>query len=253
MRSYDTHLRACSDLPACMTIIRLQQQNSHPNPTINMSYNQSWQQQDRWQQSSPASDYAMGGMAVYDHRTLPSTHAVSRSTMASQYSLPTTYAESPVTPMSASSYSSQAHFGGYQQPYQYAAPTTSYVDQTQLRHSQRPLAPPTPPLEDDRSLRYYQDRTVGTVGSTVRRSSSRSVSVVKSEASSESRLDIKTCTKQVKTDGKTLVNEFDKPIDKFLGLAKRIEAVLPIKNESAAATPESMASPATEEVMLFIF
>lgn len=239
-----------------MTIIKLQQADFQPDPITNMSYSQSWQQQEqqRWQHSSPASEYAtMGGM-VYDHRTLPSTNAIPRSTMAPQYSLPTPYAESPVTPMSASSYGSQAQFGEYHQPYQYASPaTTLYVDQAPLQHAQRPLAPPTPPLEDERSIPYQQDRIVRSTRSMVRRSSRRSVSVVKSEASSHSNRDIKTCAKQVTRDGKTLVNEFDKPFDKLLAAIKTLET-LPIKNEeTTAGTPESMASPATEEVLLSLF
>lgn len=77
------------------------------------------------------------------------------------------------------------------------------------------------------------------------------MSVVKSEASFELSKNMKTCSKQVRTDGKTLVNQFDKPMDRFLALAKEVEPVLPsIKNEIAAGTPESMASPMTDEVRL---
>lgn len=207
----------------------------HQEPPVT----QGW---DRWQQHSAAPDYVtMDGMVTYDARAVPTTSALQRPTMSPQYSLPTTYAESPVTPMSASPYGSQAQFGDYQ-PYSYHAPTasTAYPQQMPMRSSSRPMAPPTPPLEDERGAR------MPTVKSSVRRSSRRSVSVVKSETGGESR-EIKTCPKYVKKDG-SLQHESNKSIDKFLRLVKTREAVLPVRPKTEAATPESMASPAAEEV-----
>lgn len=209
----------------------------HQEPPVT----QGW---DRWQQHSAGPDYVtMDGMVTYDARAVPTTSALQRPTMSPQYSLPTTYAESPVTPMSASPYGSQAQFGDYQ-PYSYHAPTasTSYTQQMPMRSSSRPMAPPTPPLEDDRGVR------MPTVKSSVRRSSRRSVSVVKSETGGESR-EIKTCPKYVKKDG-SLQHESNKSIDKFLRLVKTREAVLPVRPKTEAATPESMASPAAEEVTI---
>lgn len=207
---------------------------------------QNW---DRWQPHNTGPDYVtMDGMVAYDARPVPSTTALQRPTMSPQYSLPTTYAESPVTPMSASTYGSQGAFGEYQ-PYSYHAPTAStpYAHQIPLRHSQRPMAPPTPPLEDDRGMRIHDGRPSHTVKSSTRRSTRRSVSVVKSEADSETR-EIKTCPKYVKQDG-SLQHESHKSIDKFLRLVKTREAVLPTRTKSEAATPESMASPTAEEVI----
>lgn len=70
--------------------------------------------------------------------------------------------------------------------------------------------------------------------------------MVKSEAGSDTR-EIKTCPKYVKKDG-SLQHESNKSIDKFLRLVKTREAVLPVRSKNEAATPESMASPAAEEV-----
>ncbi|CAN8095906.1 unnamed protein product [Discula destructiva] len=215
-----------------------------------MSYHpQAWQQ-DRWQQPTAGSDYAtMGGM-VYDPPTLPSTSTMQRTTMAPQYSLPATYAESPVTPLSSSSYGSQGHFGEYQ-PYSYhtsSSAPTPYADQMPLRQSQRPIAPPTPPLEDDHGMRYHSDRKLQPVKSTIRRSPRRSVSVVKSEASIDTTGEIKTCRKYVKEDGRTLQHVSDKNVDKLLQTLEGLQTMLPIRTkDTPAATPESIASPPTEE------
>lgn len=205
---------------------------------------------DRWQHQNTGTDYVtMEGIVAYDTRAVPSSAALQRSSMSPQYSMSTTYAESPVTPMSASPYGSQGAFGDYQ-PYSYHAPTASapYAQQMPLRHSQRPVAPPTPPLEDDRGLRIHDERPLQTVKSSTRRSTRRSVSTIKSEETNESR-EIKTCPKYVKQDG-SLQHEFNKSIDKFLRLVKTREAVLPIRTKNeVAATPESIASPATEVVI----
>lgn len=244
-----------------MTLAKLSQSSTTPK-TINMaSYHQeppvaqSWP---RWQHHNTAPDYVtMDGMVTYDARAVPSTTTLQRPTMGPQYSLPTTYADSPVTPMSASPYgSSQGPFGDYQ-PYSYHAPaaSTPYAQQMPLRHSQRPMAPPTapptPPLEEERGSRSHDGRPSHTVKSSTRRSTRRSVSLVKSEAGNESR-EIKTCPKYVKQDG-SLQHESQKSIDKFLRLAKTREAVLPVRTKNEAATPESMDSPAAEEVTVSHF
>lgn len=247
-----------------MTIVKLPQ-DFHSNTISNlhsinasMSYSQDWQT-DRWQQPNSGSDYAAAAMSmsgmVYDHRTLPSTTTMQPSTMAPQYSLPTTYDPSPMTPMVSSSYGSQEHYRQYQTAYSYqehSPATSSYADHMTMRHSQRPTAPPTPPMEDDHSMRYHEQRPVPSVKSSIRRNTRRSVSVAKSEASSTVTSNtIKTCPKYVKADGATLQYESKKKFDQLL---KQAEMVIPIRlkngQASAAATPESMAaaSPPAEEV-----
>lgn len=204
---------------------------------------QNW---DRWQQHQASPDYAvMNGIMSYDPRTVPSTAALQRPTMAPQYNLPTSYAESPVTPMSTSPYGSQSHFDYQSYTYQPTPTSSTNFTQMPLRSAPRPIAPPTPPLDDERGMRLSDGRFISSARPSGRRTPRRSVSVVKSEASSEAK-DIKTCPKYVKTDG-SLQFESNKPIDKFLRVAKTVMESKP--GASCASTPESIASPAAEEVI----
>lgn len=204
---------------------------------------QNW---DRWQHQHAGSDYTMTDYMTtsYDPRTVPTTSALQRPSMAPQYSIPTPYADSPVTPMSASPYGSQGHFGDYQ-PYAYQTPSTSSsFTQIPSRSASRPMAPPTPPLDDDRGMRLSDGRAPNTVKSTYRRSPRRSVSVVKSETSKEPK-EIKTCPVLVKDDG-SLQYESKKLVDRVL---RGAAAKLAMRTKSNASTPESMASPPSEEVI----
>lgn len=201
---------------------------------------QSW---DRWQHHNTAPDYEMmDHMTPYDPRTVPSTTSLQLPTISAQYTLPTTYADSPVTPMSASSYGSPSHFGNYGHSY-YQTPSapTSFAP-LPLRSAHRPTAPPTPPLEDDRGMRLHDGRMGGSLKSTLQRSPSRrGVSQVKSESGKEPK-EIKTCPVFVKED-RTLQYESHKPFDVLL---KKVNSKKQLS--SGASTPVSMASPASEEV-----
>lgn len=204
---------------------------------------QSW---DRWQNQHAGSDYTMmDHMVTYDPRTVPTSTSLQRPAMTTQYNMPTSYAESPVTPMSASPYASQGHFGDYQ-AYAYQTPPAAPTNFTQvsLRSASRPMAPPTPPLDEERGLRLNDGRTVNTVKSSYRRSPRRSVSVVKSEASEESK-EIKTCAVLIKEDH-SLQYESNKLVDVLL---RKAASKRPTDMKCGASTPESAASPAAEEVL----
>lgn len=195
----------------------------------------------------------MDGIVPYDPRAVPSTSALQRPAMAApQYSVGTSYAESPVTPMSASPYGSQGHFGEYSSC-TYQSPTvpstTSAFQQLPQRVSQRPLAPPTPPLDDERGMRLDSGRSAYPIGGACRRPSRRSVSVVKSEVGPDAK-EIKTVPKFVKTDG-SLQYQSNKPIDVLLRLSEVVIGSDRVKG--GAETPESMASPPpVKEVFRYI-
>lgn len=198
---------------------------------------------DRWQQPHAGPDYSM--MQVdsmgYDPRSVPSTAALQRPTIATQYAVATSYAESPVTPMASSPYGSQGHFSEYS-PCTYqspAVPSSSTFSQMPYRTSHRPLAPPTPPLDEERGMRTDAGRLNYTTGDTCQKSTRRSVTV-KPEAKEESK-EIKTIPKFVKMNGE-LQYESTRKFDLVL---KLVEEKIPIKKEpqSGANTPESMGSP----------
>lgn len=199
---------------------------------------------DRWQQPHAGPDYAMmqvDSMVSYDPRPVPSTTTLQRPTMATQYAVATSYAESPVTPMASSPYGSQGHFSEYppctyQSP---AVPSSSAFSQMPYRASHRPLAPPTPPLDEERGVRADAGRLNYNTGDTCQKSTRRSATV-KPEVKEGSK-DIKTIPKFVKLNGE-LQYESTRKFDLVLKLA---EEKIAIKKEpqSGANTPESMGSP----------
>lgn len=145
----------------------------HPAP-------QSW---DRWPQHQSSSDYVMmDNMVGYDTRTLPSSAPLQRPVMAPQYVMGNSYADSPVTPMSASNYPGPSQFSDYGSYNQPSPSLTSPFQQHPDRFSHRPMAPPTPPLDPDSHSIYSRDGQAS-YGSrdTSRRSSTKPVTVVKTE------------------------------------------------------------------------
>lgn len=210
----------------------------HQQPSVP----QNW---DRWQSQHAGSDYSMmDHMVAYDPRTVPSSTPLQRPSMTTHYNMPTSYAESPVTPMAASPYGAQSHFGEYS-AYAYQTPPAAPASfpQVPLRTSSRPMAPPTPPLDEERGLRLDDGRSVNTVKSSYRKSPRRSVSVVKSEASEDNR-DIKTCAVLIKEDH-TLQYESSKLVDVLL---RKAASKRPTDMKCGASPPESAPSPAAEEV-----
>lgn len=200
---------------------------------------------DRWHQPHAGPDYGMmqvDSMVSYDPRPVPSTTALQRPTMAPQYTVGTSYADSPVTPMSSSPYGSQGHFGEYP-PCTYQSPTvpssSTAFPQLSQRVSHRPLAPPTPPLDEERGMRVDADRSDYPMGGTGQRSSRRSVTA-KPEMKEGSK-EIKTVPKFVKSDG-TLQYTSTRKVDVVLKLAEeKIRGKS--ESQSGANTPESMGSP----------
>lgn len=163
--------------------------------------------------------------------------------MTTQYSMPAPYADSPVTPMStASPYGSQGHFGDYQ-AYTYQTPTTTTsFAPLPLRSASRPMAPPTPPLDEERGVRLIDGRTDHTVKSSYRKSPRRSESVAKSDAGEGSK-EIKTCAVLIKEDH-SLQYESTKLVDVLL---RKAASKRPGETKSGVSTPESAASPAAVE------
>lgn len=205
---------------------------------------------DRWQQHQhTSSDYSMmDHMVTYDPRAVPSTTALQRPALTAQYSMPTSYTDSPVTPMSTSSYGTASHFADYQ-PYAYQGPTPSTnFSQVPLRGATRPMAPPTPPLDEERGLRLGDGHNVNTVKSTLRKSPRRSASVVKSEVGGEDGKEIKTCAVLIKED-RTLQFESKKFVDVLL--KKAATRKQPGDGKGDESTPESAATPVPDDVCLF--
>lgn len=200
----------------------------------------------RWQQPQPSPDYGMmqvDSMVSYDPRPVPSTTALQRPAMAPQYTVATSYAENPVTPMTSSPYGSQGHFGEYA-PCTYQSPTvpssSSAFSQMSTRVSHRPLGPPTPPLDGERGMRLDAGRLSYAMGGACPPKSSRRSATAKPETKEDSK-DIKTIPKFVKADG-TLQYVSTRKVDQVLKLA---EEKISVKQEvqSGANTPESMAFP----------
>lgn len=106
------------------------------------------------------------------------------------------------------------------------------------------MAPPTPPLDEERGLRLGDGRTVK---STLRKSPRRSASVVKSEVGEDSK-EIKTCAVLIKED-RTLQFESKKFVDVLLKKAATCKQPGDVKGD--ASTPESTATPVPEEVCLY--
>lgn len=201
---------------------------------------------DRWQQHQhTSSDYSMmDHMVTYDPRAVPSTTALQRPALTAQYSMPTSYTDSPVTPMSTSSYGTASHFADYQ-PYAYQGPTPSTnFSQVPLRGATRPMAPPTPPLDEERGLRLGDGHNVNTVKSTLRKSPRRSASVVKSEVGGEDGKEIKTCAVLIKED-RTLQFESKKFVDVLL--KKAATRKQPGDGKGDESTPESAATPVPDD------
>lgn len=205
----------------------------------------------RWHQPHPNHDYTMmpvESMVSYDPRPVPSTSALQRPAIAPQYAVGTSYAENPVTPMSSSPYGNQGHFGEYP-PCTYQSPpvpsSSSTFPQLPQMVGHRPLAPPTPPLDEERGMRVDTGRLDYPMGGTSHKSSRRSAPV-KSEVKEESK-EIKTIPKFVKSDG-TLQYTSTRKVDVVLKLAEE-KIALKTEPQSSANTPESMASPVAAPTM----
>lgn len=200
---------------------------------------------DRWQHSHANSDYTMlDNMASYDPRTVPSNTILQRPPVTTQYQLPTTYAESPITPLSASPYGSQGHFNDYP-AYTYEAPA-QFPTSLPVRTSHRPTAPPTPPMDEDRGIPLsHRRRASSTRASLGRRSPRRrrSISIAHSVSVKDDKSS-KDCKKLIKNDG-SLQYESGKSFDVML---RGWESLMAKKGTTAANTPESAASPGPEEV-----
>lgn len=151
----------------------------HPAP-------HSW---DRWPQHQAGSDYVMmNDMVGYDTRTMPSSAPLQRPVMAPQYVMGNSYGDSPVTPMSASNYPGHSQFGDYGSYSQPSPSLTSPFQQHPDRFAHRPMAPPTPPLDSDSHSIYSRDGQASyTSRDTSRRSSTKPVTVVKTEDVTASR------------------------------------------------------------------
>lgn len=141
----------------------------------------SWDQ--RWSQHQTGSDYVMmNDMVGYDTRSLPSSAPLQRPIMAPQYVMGNSYGDSPVTPMSASNYPGHSQFGDYGSYSQQSPSLTSPFQQQPDRFAPRPMAPPTPPLDSDSHSIYSRDGQASyTSRDTSRRSSTKPVTVVKTE------------------------------------------------------------------------
>lgn len=138
---------------------------------------------DRWPQHQAGSDYVMmNDMVGYDTRAMPSSAPLQRPVMAPQYVMGNSYGDSPVTPMSASNYPGHSQFGDYGSYNQPSPSLTSPFQQHPDRFAHRPLAPPTPPLDSDSQSIYSRDGQASyTSRDTSRRSSTKPVTVVKTE------------------------------------------------------------------------
>lgn len=138
---------------------------------------------DRWPQHQAGSDYVMmNDMVGYDTRAMPSSAPLQRPVMAPQYVMGNSYGDSPVTPMSASNYPGHSQFGDYGSYSQPSPSLTSPFQQHPDRFAHRPMAPPTPPLDSDSHSIYSRDGQASyTSRDTSRRSSTKPVTVVKSE------------------------------------------------------------------------
>lgn len=124
----------------------------------------------------------MNDMVGYDTRPLPSSAPLQRPVMASQYVMGNSYGDSPVTPMSASNYPGHSQFGDYGSYNQPSPSLTSPFQQHPDRFAHRPMAPPTPPLDSDSHSIYSRDgQPPYTSRDTSRRSSTKPVTVVKTE------------------------------------------------------------------------
>ncbi|KAL1862526.1 DNA-binding transcription factor [Diaporthe australafricana] len=204
----------------------------------------------RWPQHQPSSDYVMmDEMVGYDTRTLPSSAPLQRPVMAPQYVMGNSYGDSPVTPMSASNYPSHSHFGDYGSYNQPSPSLTSPFQQHPDRFPHRPMAPPTPPLDSDSHSIYSRDgQAPYTPRDASRRSSTKPVTVVKTEDANAQRTP-KTIDAFIKEDG-SLQFESNEKFDALLRLIPKALCLDGVKNEEqspcAAPTPAAKEEPDTK-------
>lgn len=269
----------------------------------------------RWAQHPAAGpDYVtIDTVMPYETRALPTSapiqqhqqhqhqHQQRQAAMTPQYVVAaSSYGDSPVTPMSASTYGAaagQAHFGEYGSYSQQPSPALAspyqhhqHQQQQQQQHhqhqhqhqtgrsSQRPMAPPTPPLDEDsrsthsRSSQAYSAKCMSSSGGGSRRSPGTSASsVVKSEqqgGGGGAPKEPKTIRPFKKIDG-TLQHEVNTDMDLLL---KEIAKVMEIEGAkaghhaqgsppppaapatvAAAVAPVAVDSPMEEEVRAFAF
>lgn len=200
----------------------------------------------RWPQHQPSSDYVMmDEMVGYDTRTLPSSAPLQRPVMAPQYVMGNSYGDSPVTPMSASNYPGHSHFGDYGSYNQPSPSLTSPFQQHPDRFPHRPMAPPTPPLDSDSHSIYSRDGQASYAPRDAsRRSSTKPVTVVKTEDASAQRTP-KTIDAFIKEDG-SLQFESSEKFDALLRLIPRALCLDGVKSEEQS--PSSAATTAAKEV-----
>lgn len=219
----------------------------------------------RWPQHPAAgSEYVtMDTVMPYETRALPTSAPIQRQGMTPQYVVAaSSYGDSPVTPMSASTYGTgQGHFGEYGSYSQQPSPALAspYQHQHQQQHqqhhqhhhqhtgrsSQRPMAPPTPPLDEDNRSIHSRSSQAYSAKSMSRRSPTMNVSVVKSEQGGGSK-EPKTIRPFKKIDG-TLQHEVNTDMDLLL---KEIAKVMEIEGAkgNVQGSPAPAESPIEEEV-----
>lgn len=179
---------------------------------------------------------------------MPTSAPVQRQGMAPQYVVANSYGESPVTPMSATTYGGQGHFSGEYGSYSQHSPVlTSPYQQNSGRPSQRPMAPPTPPLdEDSRSTLSRSSQAAYSVKCMSRRSPTMNVSAVKFDRNGAAK-EPKTIRPFKKIDG-SLQHEVNTDMDLFL---KEIAKVMELEGVKVnAESPAPAESPIEEEVGL---
>lgn len=202
----------------------------------------------RWTQHHAGSDYVtIDSVMPYETRALPTSAPLQRQGMTTQYVVGNSYGDSPVTPMSASTYGGQGHFGEYGSYNQHSPALASPYQQHPGRSSQRPMAPPTPPLdEDSRSSHSRGSQAAYSVKCTSRRSTAMNAPVVKSEQSSVPK-EPKTIRPFKKIDG-TLQHEVNTDMDLLL---KEIAKVMEIEGaKGSPSSPAPVESPMEEDVSL---
>ncbi|KUI62600.1 Asparagine-rich zinc finger protein AZF1 [Cytospora mali] len=199
----------------------------------------------RWTQHPPSSDYVtIDTVMPYETRAMPTSAPIQRQGMTPQYVVANPYGESPVTPVSASTYAGQGHFGEYGSYNQPSSALATPYQQQSGRSSQRPMAPPTPPLDDDsRSTHSRSSQATYSAKCMSRRSSAMNTPIVKSEQSGAPK-EPKTIRPFKKIDG-TLQHEVNTDMDLLL---KEIAKVMEIEGAKGnVESPAPVESPEEEE------
>lgn len=203
----------------------------------------------RWTQHNAGSDYVtIDSVMPYETRApLPTSAPLQRQGMAPQYVVANSYGDSPVTPMSASTYGGQGHFGEYGSYNQHSPALATPYQQHSGRSSQRPMAPPTPPLdEDSRSTHSRGSQAPYPIKCASRRATAMNAPVVKSEQSSAPK-EPKTIRPFKKIDG-TLQHEVNTDMDLLLKEIAKVMELEEAKGNATSPAPAAAESPLEEEV-----